>query len=414
MAKLRYPTLLFGSDLLRSGGCVMKVYLLLVLSILGCRAAVQAQSDSSSATQRVQIHERKAQEFLSQKKPALAAREFAAVLATDPNNLDAQANLGVLLYFQNDYAGAEPHLRSAIEQQPGLVKIRALLGMCERSLGKTDLARTDLEAVVSQLKEPNVRLEVGLELIEIYTAANRLDKAAGVIAILREGAPADPRILYAAYRIYSDLAGEALLDLSIAAPDSGQMRQAMAHELIRERDNPGAIANFRKAIAIDPKLPGIHYELAEALLASPNLKLRDMAEQEYKLALMANSRDEKSLTRLGDLAVEKDNFDGAVSYYKRALALAPEDADAKLGLAHVYIEKDESASALPLLEPLVASDPTNILAHYRLSTAYRKLKRPDDARHELDAYQKYKDLKEKLRMIYKEMRLDTTTDEPDK
>ncbi len=50
-----------------------------------------------------------------------------------------------------------------------MTKIRALLGMCERHLGKTELARADLEAVVRQLKEPNVQLEAGLELIEIYT-----------------------------------------------------------------------------------------------------------------------------------------------------------------------------------------------------------------------------------------------------
>ncbi len=55
------------------------------------------------------------------------------------------------------------------------------------------------------------------------------------------------------------------LDLSVAAPDSGQMHQAMAHELAAQRDLTGAIANFRKALAIDPNLPGIHFELAEAL-----------------------------------------------------------------------------------------------------------------------------------------------------
>jgi cytochrome c-type biogenesis protein CcmH/NrfG len=191
------------------------------------------------------------------------------------------------------------------------------------------------------------------------------------------------------------------------------MHQAMAHELGRERDVPGAIANFRKAIAADPKLPGIHFELAEALRASSDLKLRAEAEQEYKVAVDANSRDEKSLSRLGDIAVEKDDFDGAVVYYKRALALVPDDADATLGLAHVYIEKDESASALPLLEPLVAADPTNVVAHYRLSTAYRKLKRPEDAKREMAAYQKYKDIKEKMRAAYKEMRLDTPQGEPD-
>ena len=392
----------------------MRLFSFLLLFSLSGVGLAGAQSGQGSVSQQIQAHERQAHELLSQKKPELAAKEFAAVVALDPNNIDAQANLGVLLFFQKDYLQAEPHLRKAVEQQPELTKIRALLGMAERNLGQTDLARTDLQAVVGQLKEPGVRLEAGLELIELYTATQDLPKAAAVVETLRQGAPDDPRILYAAYRIYSDLAGESMLDLSVAAPESGQMHQAMAHELNRERDNPGTIANLRKALAIDPHLPGIHYELAEALRISPDLKLRAEAEQQYKLAVAANPRDEKSITRLGDLAVEKDNFDAAVTYYKQALALAPGEADATLGLAHVYIEKDQSASALPLLEPLVASDPTNVLAHYRLSTAYRKLKRPDDARRELDAYQKYKGIKDKMRSIYKEMRLDTPQDEPDK
>ena len=392
----------------------MRLFSFLLLFSLCAVGLAGAQSGQGSVSRQIQAHERQAHELLSQKKPELAAKEFAAVVALDPNNIDAQANLGVLLFFQKNYLQAEPHLRKAVEQQPELTKIRALLGMAERNLGQADLARVDLQAVVGQLKEPGVRLEAGLELIELYTATQDLPKAAAVVETLRQGAPDDPRILYAAYRIYSDLAGESMLDLSVAAPESGQMHQAMAHELNRERDNPGTIANLRKALAIDPHLPGIHYELAEALRISPDLKLRAEAEQQYKLAVAANPRDEKSITRLGDLAVEKDNFDAAVTYYKQALALAPGEADATLGLAHVYIEKDQSASALPLLEPLVASDPTNVLAHYRLSTAYRKLKRLDDAKRELDAYQKYKGIKDKMRSIYKEMRLDTPQDEPDK
>ena len=392
----------------------MRLFPFLLLLGMGGTAANAAQSGDSSAAQQVQLHEQRAHQLLNEKKPELAAKEFAAVLAADPHNLDAQGNLGVLLYFQKDYAAAEPHLRDAVEQKPDLTKIRALLGMCERRLGKTDAARTDLQAVVDQLQEPNIRLEAGLELIEIYTASQELEKAAAVVAILRQGAPTDPRILYAAYRIYSDLAGEAMLDLSVAAPSSGQMYQVMAHELVRQRELNGAITDFRKALAANPNLPGIHFELAEALHSSADLKQRAEAEQEYKLAIASNSRDEKAVSRLGDLYADKGDLDQAATYYKQALKLQPNDADASLGLARVYAEKNDPASALPLLEQVTTADPTNVLAHYRLSAVYRKLNRPEDAKRELDAYQKYKDIKEKLRLIYKELRLETPQNEEDK
>jgi len=251
-------------------------------------------------------------------------------------------------------------------------------------------------------------------LIDSYSASGDLDKAATVASALLKVEPTDPGLLYTAYRIYSDLAGEAMLDLSIAAPESGQMHQAMAHELYRERDLPGAIVNFRKAIAADPNLPGAHFELAEALHASADPKLRQEAEQEYKLAVAANSDDVKAISRLGDLAFDKNDLDGATNYYKRALALAPNDADASIGLAHVYTEKGAPQSAEPLLQTVIAADPTNVLAHYRLSSVYRAMNQPADAKHQIEEYQKYKDIKEKMRTIYKEMRLDSPQDEVEK
>jgi Tfp pilus assembly protein PilF len=391
----------------------MRAYLLVVLlGLAGTGSA--AQPGSSSKAQQVQIHEQKAHELLSQKKPELAAKEFAAIVAIDPKNLDAQANLGVLLYFQKEYAEAEPHLRYAVDQQPDLTKIRTLLAMCERHLGKTDAARADFEAVIAQLKEPKLLSEAGLELIELYTATSDLVKAAAVVSTLREAAPTDPRILYAAYRIYTDLAGEAMLDMSIAAPNSGQMHQAMAHELGRVGDLPGAIADYRAALAADPQLPGIHFELAEALHSSPETKLKEEAEQEYRVAVADNALDEKALTRLGDVVAEKGNLDEAEKYYKQALAIVPGDVDAKVGLAFVYGQKDNPAAALPLLESAVAADPGNIMAHYRLSSVYRALHRPDDAKREIAEYKKYKDLKEKLRAVYKDMKIDTPPAAPDK
>ena len=151
---------------------ILGVLLLAVGSIARCDA--QAAATAGTA----QEHAQRAHALLNEKKPVEAAREFAAVLAADPNNLDAQANLGVLLFFQQKFAEAEAHLRTALQQSPDLAKLRALLGMCERRLGETEAARADLEAALPLLQEANVRLQAGLELIEIDTASQDLAKAA--------------------------------------------------------------------------------------------------------------------------------------------------------------------------------------------------------------------------------------------
>lgn len=69
------------------------------------------------------------------------------------------------------------------------------------------------------------------------------------------------------------------------------------------------------------------------------------------------------------------------------------------------IDMDQADKALPLLEDTVRLEPTNATAHYRLATLYRKAGRVDDAKRELELYQKFKDMKEKLRALYKELQV---------
>jgi Tfp pilus assembly protein PilF len=87
-----------------------------------------------------------------------------------------------------------------------------------------------------------------MELIEIYYGAGDLDKAAGVVSVLRQLRPADTDILYTAHRIYSDLADESLLTVTMIAPKSARAYQMMAQEMVRQGNNEGAIAKYREAL----------------------------------------------------------------------------------------------------------------------------------------------------------------------
>ena len=383
---------------------------------LGVAFALLITAQVGSLAQTVispQEHTRRANEYLKANEPAKAIPELAAVVAAQPDNLDAQANLGVLLYFQARCSEAKDHLYKAIQINPGLPKIQALLGLCEYQMGQLEAARGDMSAAVGNLPDPKFRKEVGLTLIEVETAQHDLTAAAVTIDKLRDEAPTDPEILYAAYRIHSDLAGEALLSLSLAAPQSGQMQQAIAHELERIRDIPGAIAAFRKAIAADPNLPGIHFELAEALHGSASQADRAQAEHEYAIALEKNPHEVGAAVRLGDLQADRGDLASAATFYERALSQQPNNADAALGLARVYSEKNENEKALPLLQQVLTADPTNMLAHFRLSALYRKMHRPDDAKRELAEYEKYKAIKEGLRQVYAAMRIQAPHDAAD-
>jgi tetratricopeptide (TPR) repeat protein len=368
------------------------------------------QSDSGRR-EKIDLHNRRAAEYLKANQPELAIPELRAVIALDENNVDALGNLGVLLFFQGDYTKAIPELRSAFKLKPTLWKIQALLGIAEDRMGEVSTGRRDLEEAFPKVQDKKIRIEAGMELVEIYAGASDLDKAAGVVADLRKLDPTNETILYSSYRIYSDLAAESILSLSLVDSNSAHMHQAMAHELAKRGDTAAAIENYRAAIKIDPRLPGVHFELAEMLSTLGTQDGREQAEKEYEVALQINPFDEQSESRLGDIALQRDDLKVANVRFSRALQLQPNDSDADIGLAKVFMTMDQPLKAEPLLLHALKLDPTSPLAHFRLSTVYRQTGRTEDAKRELEEYQKYKKMKDQLQTIYHDLHQQRGKDE---
>jgi cytochrome c-type biogenesis protein CcmH/NrfG len=370
-----------------------------VLLLFGTASCLtQAPPDEQ---QELATHLQKAQGYIRDKRPDLAIPELQTAVGIDPGNVETQGNLGVLLYFQARPTDAIPHLRAAVEKQPSLVKIQGVLGIAELQTQDFADARKDLESSFPQIPDRKFKSQVGLELVGLYTRDGELTEAARVVGELRKSDIDNAEVLYAAYRTYSDLAGESMLALALRASDSAQMHQAIAHEQTRQGNTNGAIAQYRKAIVIEPHLPGVHFELAELLNTSADPNMKKEAEQEYRTALADYPQDEKAELRLGEIDAQRGDTKRAYEEFLKAAALQPSDADAKLGLAKTLIELNQSDKALALLEETVQLEPTNAVAHYRLGTLYRKLGRAEDAKREADLYKQYKDLKGKLREVYK-------------
>ena len=361
------------------------------------------QAAGEDKSQQISAHLQKAQQYLHENRPDLAIPEFQAVVALDPDNVETQGNLGVLLFFQAKPAEAIPHLRIALERQPTLTKIQGLLGIAELRTQDFASARKDLEAAFPQIQDRKFKTQVGLELVGMYTRDGDLDSSARVLAQLKSSDPDNPEVLYAAYRTYTDLAGESMLALALNRPDSAQMQQMIAHEEAKQGNTNGALTHFRKAIAVNPHLPGAHFELAELLHSSSDPKVRQQAEAEFRAALADNPLDEKAELRLGEIELARGDVPPAFKDYSRAVALQPGDSDARLGLAKTLIEMNQLDKATKLLEETLQLEPTNAVAHYRLATLYRKQGRADDANREVELYKKYKEAKEKLRAIYQEL-----------
>lgn len=376
----------------------------LELAVAVCAAPCFAQSAAGSPSSAA-AHMQKAETYLREHRPDLAVPELKDVVALDPSNVDAQANLGVLLFFQGKTADAIPHLRAAVAARPGLAKIQGLLGMAEAQTDDKADARSDLAAAFPHIQDKAFRVKTGLELVSLDTGADDLTSASDVIVQLQKTDPENPEVLYAAYRTYSELEARSMLTLSLVAPNSAQMHELLAHEEIKRGDTNAAVAEFRKAIAIDPDLPGVHFDLAELLETSPSQTVKAEAEQEYRADLKQDPTDERAERRLGEIDEGFGKLDLASKEYVKAVQMDPGDADAKLDLAKMLIQMGHADQALPLLEKVVQIDPAIALAHLRLAQLYQRRKMFTQAAQQVRLYKKYTALKTRLTASFKELQV---------
>ncbi len=376
----------------------MKGRLVSILVLLICAVPAAAQ------TANIHDHLSKAAAYLKANDPNAAVKEFQAVLVLDPTNAEANANLGVIAFFRSDYQNASQYLRKALAIDPSLAKTQALLGICERRLGQSS-AQALLEKSFPKLKDKKLQIQAGLELADIYYQQGNIDRAAFVMRSLVDIDPDNIEVLYMAQRAYSDLADDTLNKLAILAPGSARMQQVIAERLINEGDLKGAVEHYRKALAINPRLPGVHFELAEATLESaPNdAPTQAAAETELQTAVKSEGDSAAIECMLARIAFRRSDLNGAYSHYNRAFSLNPASGEAQLGLGRVLANMQKTQEAAKYLRMAVQSDPLNEQAHYRLASVCRQLQLKDEAEKEFRLFREIKQTKASLKELYQQM-----------
>lgn len=352
----------------------------------------------------IQEHFMRAEHLLETGQQQAAMQEFLAVLRIDPTNVDARANLGVIAFVAHDYAGASRQFREALKLQPSLSKARALLGLSEEELGHGRDARSEFEKAFPALKDRKLRLQVGLQLAQIYYQTGDLEKAIPVLASLQQLAPTDPDVLFASYRTYSQLTDQTIDALALVAIHSARMRQVIAENLIQVGDLRGAIAAYRSALKVDPQLPGIHLELGEAYLELQSDSALNEAETEFQTDLGQNPKDAKAECGLGDIYLRRGKFEASIKHYQRAASLEPDSSEALLGVGTALLRTNQFERARAELTKAVQLNPNNALAHYELSRVDLRLGKTKESESNADAFQKLKSINEQLRDLYSEMR----------
>lgn len=363
------------------------------------QSLTQAGSTKSALTEDLE----RGQIALKANDQAAATDEFRAALKIDPANVEAHANLGAIAFFHDDCTGAMRELHSALAAAPTLENARGLIAICEKRMGNPG-ARADLESSFAKLNDPHLRVQVGVELANLYYQNGDLDHTLPVVHELVTLEPDNLDLLFFAQRIYSELADDTMNKLALLAPDSARMQQLIAERLINAGDLNGAIEHYRKALAIDPRLPGMHFELAEAILEGSNEPAAQAAAlNELDAAVKSEGDNVRIECSYGRIAALQGKFDVALAHYRRAHEMDPANGEAQLGLGNVLAEESKPEEALKYLRMAVQTDPMNASAHYLLARAYKALHLDEKARKEMKLFKDIRTAKDRVAQLYRQM-----------
>jgi len=132
-----------------------------------------------------------------------------------------------------------------------------------------------------------------------------------------------------------------------------------------------AAAEFHRALELDPKARGAHYQLALSYLREDEAAGYEKAIPEFQAELALNPDDFSSLYMLGYIATKQSRWNDAERELLRAIALRPKDMVSLLALAETYSATSRPKDAEPILRQVLtlAGNQSNTeiaRAHYLL------------------------------------------------
>jgi tetratricopeptide (TPR) repeat protein len=272
-----------------------------------------------------------------------------------------------------DVAGAEGVLRQALAARPNeVVLLNELGGLWE------DQARLG-EALgcyrAARARRPHLGVRLGTVLVYAGLAANgKPEDAAEGAAVLRDLVARQPNNPEMRVHLGIALAARKEVQGAIASfrkAISLHPRLAIAHSnlgvaLDGQKDLDGAIASYQKAIALDPKPATPHYNLGLALERKGDV---EGAIACYRKAITADPKFAPAHTNLGNALYGKGKVEQAIECYHKAIAADPKYAHTYNNLAVALHGKGQVEQAIACYRQAIALDPKHAPAHTNLGNA---------------------------------------------
>jgi tetratricopeptide (TPR) repeat protein len=157
--------------------------------------------------------------------------------------------------------------------------------------------------------------------------------------------------------------------------DTATVRMQLGRAYALASDYPEAIQEFKKALAKDNKMLGLHYSLGAAMMQASGEAAYPEAEAEFRKELAIQPNDHLTYPQLGRITLARHDYKEAESDLIRANELDPGNPDTFRLSAQLYTEIGETAEAEAALRNAIAATPDPSRHHYETAAVHYQLGR---------------------------------------
>ena len=305
---------------------------------------------------------------------------YEQLVKLEPDSVPVRTNLGVALAQVGRYQEAIAQYQEALKRDPRNAIVHLNLALALYKQAEFDKAAPELEKL--RKEHPDNQQSLYL-LADCYL---RLGRNSDVVALLEPAYQknADDRVVdyalgTALMRIGQIQRGEVVIDRILKDGNTAEANLLMGEAQFAASDYKTAAASLRKALDLNPDLPGAWSLYARSLLDSEDTS---GAKEAFQRALQTDPNDFPANLYLGAILRHDGSNVEAAPYLERALQLRPASPEAQFQIAALHAANGKLDAARKEFEQIERIQPDFLEVHVQLAALYSRMKLTEESRRE--------------------------------
>ena len=332
----------------------------IALALFAASVLMPRFTAAQSSDQQIAVSFRAGQAAIKEGDFHRAVEEFKKVLSLDPSLAEAEVNLGLAYQSLLDYDAAARHLAHALRERPNLPGPNVIAGMDYIKLGSPEKALPYIKHAL----ELDPSSQDAHEAMALYCLTQEnLEGAAEQYRKVADLNSDKPEALFKVGHEYLDLAARLAFRGAHLYPDSPWGHRFLG-DMLSERDRwEDAGHEYQKALALDPRQPGLHTLLGESYL---HIAKPGDAEAEFHQELQIDARYAQAWLGLANIQLAKAQAPDALASVDAVWKNSPEFLKAHSDFLPAEFSKETAEACIASL----LDRPEGPAKHFLLAALY--------------------------------------------